>query len=277
VFSRAASRAIAGLGYPTLVAGPPRSEQRPASDAEPLPGSRRPQHGELGLKLGTSGLVIVSEYPVVSRDARPFPRESCAGRDCLANKGMLHARIAIPGVPVTIDLFNTHMNSQRASRVPERRHLASHQTQADALSAYLVERGDFSGPLVFGGDFNMRHSEARFAEFQRLQPLEIVHVWCAEPANGCDVLMSWDGDEPWMDTQDLQLFWSGGGVRIRPVRVEAMFDGADQPRLSDHDGFLVTYELSWPTDRTLARGACPQARHGRHAGDAGMNAHRHRS
>ena len=259
-FSSAASRALGGLSWPNLAAGPRRSEAQPPRESERLPGRRRPRQGEVGIKATTSGLITVSEFPIVARDSRPFPRGSCAGRDCLANKGMLFAEVAIPGVPMTLDLLNTHMNSQRASRVPESRHLAAHRAQARALADYLVEVGDLAGPLVFGGDFNMRHSEARFAEFQRLQPLEIVHGWCADPANGCEVLMSWDGDEPWMDTHDLQLFWSHGDVAIRPVRVEAMFDGADQPRLSDHDGFLVTYELSWPADRTLPSGACAPGR-----------------
>ena len=256
-FSSAASQALGTLSWPHLVAGPRRTEPQPPRESDRLPGPRRPRQGEIGLKATTGGLVIVSEFPIVRRDSRPFPRGSCAGRDCLANKGMLFAEVAIPGVPMTLDLLNTHMNSQRASRVPERRHLAAHRAQARALSNYLLEVGDLTGPLVFGGDFNMRHSEARFAEFQRLQPLEIVHRWCADPGNGCEVEMSWDGDAPWMDTHDLQLFWSNGRVAIRPVRVEAMFDGAAQPRLSDHHGFLVTYELSWPAERTLPAGPCP--------------------
>jgi hypothetical protein len=65
--------------------------------------------------------------------------------------------------------------------------------------------------------------------------------------NTCDVQLSWDGDEPWMDTQDLQGFESGRQVRVKPVRLEAMFDAPqDGKMLSDHDGYLVTYELSWP-------------------------------
>ncbi|MGH6658424.1 MAG: endonuclease/exonuclease/phosphatase family protein, partial [Sphingomicrobium sp.] len=58
---------------------------------------------------------------------------------------------------------------------------------------------------------------------------------------------------PWMDTQDLQFFWSGTGVTIRPIRVEAMFDGSpDSPQLSDHDGFMVTYRIEWPASATVA-------------------------
>jgi endonuclease/exonuclease/phosphatase family metal-dependent hydrolase len=255
VFSRAASRAVSRIGYPNLVAGPSRTQLQPPRDGPRLPGARRPQRGELGIKLASSGLVTVSEFPVVRRDSRPFPVGSCAGRDCLANKGMLYAEVAVPGVPITIDVFNTHMNSQRASRVPEARHLASHQTQAAALVDYLAQTGDIARPLIFGGDFNMRHSAERFEEFRRLQPLQLVHRFCIDWPGDCDVRISWDGDEPWMDTHDLQLFWSGGGVGLRPVRVEAMFDGGDQPQLSDHDGFLVTYELSWPS--VLQGQACP--------------------
>jgi len=259
VFSSAAARAVGGLSYPNLVAGPARTEPAPPRNGGRLPGRRSLRQGEIGLKVSTGGLVIVSDYPIVARDSRPFPRGSCAGRDCLANKGMLYAEIAVPGVPVTLDVFNTHMNSQRASRVPERRHLASHRMQAHALAEYLAEMGDLTGPLIFGGDFNMRHSEARFEEFRRLQPLEIVHLACADPDRGCEVLMSWDGDAPWLDTHDLQLFWANAGVAVRPVRVEAMFDGGREPALSDHDGFLVVYELSWPAGLTPGPRACPRA------------------
>ena len=69
--------------------------------------------------------------------------------------------------------------------------------------------------------------------------------------------MSWDGDAPWMDTQDLQLFAPGREVTVRPVRVEAMFDGSEgSPRLSDHDGFRVVYEIAWPVGIRPAAGAC---------------------
>ena len=63
------------------------------------------------------------------------------------------------------------------------------------------------------------------------------------------------GDAPWMDTQDLQFFADGERLAVRPVRAEALFDGgASGPQLSDHDGFLVTYELRWPTGMAAKRG-----------------------
>jgi hypothetical protein len=72
-----------------------------------------------------------------------------------------------------------------------------------------------------------------------------------------------------MDTQDLQLFAPGTRVTVRPVRVEAMFDGSEgSPRLSDHDGFRVVYEISWPVGAPAPLpGAC-------RAGQGGQSAER---
>jgi hypothetical protein len=61
-----------------------------------------------------------------------------------------------------------------------------------------------------------------------------------------------------MDTQDLQLFSSGEIVTVRPIRVEAVFDGSPgSPRLSDHDGFRVTYRLSWPAEASPRDSCAP--------------------
>jgi endonuclease/exonuclease/phosphatase family metal-dependent hydrolase len=254
MFSRNAVLAVEALPYPSMAAGPARSEDRVRRPGGSLPGRRRPFRGELGLKLQTAGLAIAAEYPIVAVNSAPFPSRSCAGFDCLANKGVLHAEIEIPGVPGTMHIFNTHMNSQTSAQVPVRRRDAAHLQQTRFLASFIHDIAGFEAPLILGGDFNMRQSELRFDEFDRTQPLLLVHRVCAERQGACDVALSWDGDAPWMDTQDLQLFWPGNAVAVRPVRVEAMFDGGPTgPRLSDHDGFRVVYELSWPAELP---GAC---------------------
>ena len=257
VFSRSARRAVLVSGYPSLAPGPSARDPQPRSSNSSLPGRPNPRRGELGVKFVSSGILIAGEYPIIDRARQPFARGSCAGFDCLANKGLAFARIVIPGVPIPIDLFNTHMNSTRSSRVPLRRHLAAHHKQSREAMGFLAVHGDLGVSAVFGGDFNMRGSEERFAEFARWKPLTLVHRYCLDEPAICDVRMSWDGDEPWMDTQDLQLFRSGDVVNIRPVRVETMFDGGPGgPRLSDHDGFRVLYELSWPA-HVAQSATCP--------------------
>jgi endonuclease/exonuclease/phosphatase family metal-dependent hydrolase len=248
VFSRRARGAVLSSGYPSLAPGPSAGDRPPRSPDPQLPGRRNPRRGEIGLKLSSSGVLIAAEFPLLATNALPYARGSCAGLDCLASKGVAFARMAIPGVPGPVDLYTTHMNSMGASRVPERRHLAAHRRQARELGDYIAANSPPGVPVILAGDFNMRQSPGRFEHFG-IERLELVHAYCIANPALCDVRMSWDGDAPWMDTQDLHLFASGSTVRVRPVRIEAMFDGSEgSPKLSDHDALRVVYELSWPAD-----------------------------
>ncbi len=245
VFSPAAVKGVRAAGYESLASGPSRTQSSTLQTSARLPGRARANKGELGIRLQTSGLIIASRHPIIAAASSPYSRRSCAGFDCLANKGMVLARVAVAGVPYPIDIVNTHMNAQKASRVAPERHLASHQTQSRELEQFLAEHSPAEHPLVLAGDFNMRRSPDRFDLFTSSHRLDLVHQWCLKNPT-CTVKLSWDGDQPWMDTQDLQFFAPGHGVRIEPIRVEAMFDGApESPKLSDHDGLRVTYRLSW--------------------------------
>ena len=248
MFSSAAKRAVAASGYPAIAPGPRRTTRSSISGQDKIPGKAKPLKGEAGIRLLGGGLAIASRYPIVDTALDAYGLRACAGLDCLANKGVMLARIAMPGVPTPVDIYNTHMNSRGASGVAEARDREAHARQAVAASEFIARTQNLAFPLIFGGDFNMRHSEARWEEFSRYHPLTLVHEVCVDPEAGCDVKMSWDGDEPWMDTQDLQFFADGERLSVRPIKVEAIFDGGPSgPRLSDHDGFLVTYELRWPT------------------------------
>ncbi len=105
-FSKAAVDAVEAANYPSFVAGPRRTQRKPPSDAPSLPGNRRATKGEIGLRTLPGGLVIVSEFPMLASRAEPFPKGSCAGFDCLANKGMLLAEFVIPGVHGALTVVN---------------------------------------------------------------------------------------------------------------------------------------------------------------------------
>ena len=249
-FTRTAARIGESAGYPNLVRGPGRRRARPPTSAEADPAlidRRKRNKGEGFGRFLSSGLYILSDFPISEAAAQPFRSRECAGFDCLANKGLQHARIWVPGVPVPLDLFNTHLNSRGASRVSEARSLKAHRLQIDETSRFIEEWRDRRSPMIFGGDFNMRQAEDRFQHFALKTPYTLVHQYCVQQPAVCDVRMSWDGDAPWMDTQDLQGFEDGEQVSIRPVKVEAMFDWPWRGRpLADHDGLLVVYRLSWP-------------------------------
>ena len=255
MFSGAAKKAVLETGYPAIASGPARTARTDDAVSGKLPGRASVKRGETGFHLTGSGLAIASVYPFVISQSQPYGRRSCAGIDCLSNKGIMFARIVIPGVPVPIDLYNTHMNSRGASKAPHARNLAAHERQSLEASRFIDRTHDDTVPMIFGGDFNMRRAQDRWDNFTRYQSMNLVHRVCVDRSSQCDVRMSWDGDEPWIDTQDLQFFESGKDVTIRPIRVEAMFDGGPSaPALSDHDGFLVTYRISWPSGTAPRRG-----------------------
>jgi endonuclease/exonuclease/phosphatase family metal-dependent hydrolase len=268
-FTSAAARAIEDSGYRSIVSGPgARSRQAPNVDGA-LPGRRRLFRGEIRPNLTSSGLVIATDYPIINSNYQPFARGSCAGFDCLSNKGVLFAQIAIPGVPGAFDVFTTHMQSQGSSRVPVYRHSAAHARQAQELSAFAEATGDVANPTIVAGDFNMRNSDVRFYQFERGLPLDNVHRFCIAQPAACEVRQEWTYEDQWRRVQNLHFFLSGKTVRVRPVRAEGMFDGGPSgPVLSDHNGFRVIYEISWPT-----RGAPPPFCSGRELlGPAGESA-----
>lgn len=250
VFTQRAANIGVRSGYRNIVPGPAAGE-RPRSSTSQIPATfnadRRFLKGERSGKLLGSGLQVLSDYPVKSYQRAPFSSNACAGFDCLANKGVMLARIWIPGLPTPVDVFTTHMNAQKASGVDLDRAHAAHRFQTDQSAAFLARARAPANPLIFGGDFNMRRAPTRLDHFTYRKPYHIVRHYCTVLVSDCDVRMSWDGDAPWLDTQDLQGFDDGAIVAVRPLRVEAKFDAPSKVgRLSDHDGYEVTYRLSWP-------------------------------
>lgn len=249
-FTSEAAGIGARAGYLNHVPGPAARERRPptSQEADPaLTGRRKRRKGEGFGQFLSSGLYVLSDYPITKVDRQPFRSRECAGFDCLANKGVMHARIAVPGVPAAVDVFNTHLNSRGSAGVSHHRSLKAHRLQVNEVSRFVEQRWDRRNALLFGGDFNMRNAPARFDHFTEKTPYRLVHQHCLEPEAKCDLRLSWDGDAPWMDTQDLQGFESGNMVTVEPIRVEAMFDKPWRGKpLSDHDGLLVIYRLSWP-------------------------------
>lgn len=258
VFTSAAARAIVDSGYPSIASGPHRRSRQAPNIEGDLPGRRKIRKGEIRPNFLPSGLVIATEYPIIASNYAPFARGSCAGFDCLSNKGMLFAQVAIPGVPGTIDVFTTHMQSRRASGVEPKRFHAAHARQTAELSAFARANGDLSAPTIIAGDFNMRNNvETRQYVFARKIPLESVHRFCQLRPDECEVRQDWPYEDQWRRVQDKQMFLSGDTVQIRPIRAEGMFDGSPSgPVLSDHYGFRVVFELSWPVNGPAPPPAC---------------------
>ena len=156
------------------------------------------------------------------------------------------ARIALPQVPGEIDVVNTHLNSKRASRASLKRSLKAHNLQVEELQAFISGHRAAGAPLLVGGDFNVKGSAARYDHLADARPYKVVSEFCSAPASACEGQTAQHEVEPWLRSQDLQGFEAAPAVDVRPVRVDTVFGrDASGVRLSDHDGYLVRYRLTW--------------------------------
>ncbi|MDR6626585.1 endonuclease/exonuclease/phosphatase family protein [Caulobacter segnis] len=232
-------------GYPYVARGPNKGQRDPNMLRGREPDFRRVKYRRKGEglgKWGSSGLWVLSDHPINWVKSHAY--HYCAGLDCLANKGVMLVSLDVAGLPTPVEVADTHLNSKGASGVPRRRATQAHRLQADELKGFMREDRTPGAPLLVGGDFNVMHSPERFNHVMADYPFEVVSRWCHHRPGACATQISYDGDAPWLDTQDLIGFLDGERVTVTPVAVEATFDGASEPVLSDHDGYKVTFRLT---------------------------------
>jgi endonuclease/exonuclease/phosphatase family metal-dependent hydrolase len=214
--------------------------------------ARGPSRGLRNLTGG--GLHVLSDEPIVEVKRAAF--RSCAGLDCLANKGAMLVRIAPQGLPTPVDVVNTHMNARKASRAPRSQTLPAHHGQTRELYKFIKAHRGSGAPMVVGGDFNIRNSPDRYYYQALERPYTVVGEFCHREDSGCGQGAGDLGPEPWLRRQDLQAF-QPGALQVQPVQAQMLFTGKDRPMLSDHEGYLVRYRLSWSQTAVAAYQPAP--------------------
>lgn len=234
-------------GYRHIAIGP---RQAPAADAPPLGESfaaaARWDRGELSGSYLDSGLVILSDYPIMRSLNFAFPRGACAGFDCLAAKGVMIAWIAVPGAPQPIAIVNTHLNSRRASHVASERADQAYVWQVGATRQFVSENIDQDVPVIFGGDFNA-------GEVPRRQSALARPMLDASEQDGLSTALTLRGaldstrDEAahiLKRNKDKLLSRNGSKVTLAPRQVSVPFGVRSQAApLSDHAGFVIEYAM----------------------------------
>lgn len=104
------------------------------------------------------GLLLLSRHPLIARHQTIY--RHCRGEDCLANKGVLHARIQVPGQPIPYDIFLTHLQAGRTkSGTPNVGHGSSARDkikyQLSHLGSFIRAcTNTFEYPTLLMGDLN---------------------------------------------------------------------------------------------------------------------------
>lgn len=242
-FTPEASRIATHARYANILPGPALDDKRKLPAATPPAGyadAARWWKGEGVGKWLDGGLYVATDLPLIDQARDAFGADSCAGFDCLSNKGGLALRVAIPGAPEALTLFNTHRNSREPAKVGIARAEAAHLIQTQENDA-LLAAFDGDSAMIAAGDFNnyrVGDKSGRFAADPAFRLAAKGTGVAARPARMSDA-------KAWTDAYDLIGYRSSKAMTVEPMAVATLFDGVHGPRLADHDAQYVVFRLSW--------------------------------
>lgn len=191
-----------------------------------------------------SGLFILSRYPIEKQAERAFGEKLCASWDCYSNKGVQYAKIQVPGLPLPIEVYNTHLQASRSSDRIRRQ-------QVKVLVEFFQETHEPGLPVIFAGDFNFRPGmgDESYKDFVKLTAFGNVGRFCLDQGCAAEADHGWHGI--WSGAVDHHFFSKDSFVEILPTKVQRNFkELVGERRLSDHFGYEADYELKW--DASLA-------------------------
>jgi len=244
------AKAIARLGgYRFVAAGP--DEGAAADPARPSisPAFDRASSvlkGEGVGKWEDSGLMVLSDYPILKTKRMAFPQDACAGYDCLAAKGAMLAWIAVPGFSLPVVIGDTHLSSRGATGVSVERANEAYAWQISAVRRFVRDNVTPATSIVFGGDFNVGDDPVRIADTSAQGGVvpyanEATEVFAHQSGSS-------PGDPDFAAVarraKDKQYYRSGSGLRLKLVDLKVPFGKAQGGReLSDHFGYIASYSL----------------------------------
>lgn len=249
-FTPEASRIANAAGYANILPGPAADARRelpaPAKPAGYAQAGRWWKGEGIGKWLD-SGLYVATDLPVFASASDAFSTDSCAGYDCLSNKGGMVVHMSVPGAIEPIVVFNTHRNSREPAKVGIARAEAAHLVQTRENDILLNALGDLSGgrsAMIAAGDFNNYRTGDRIGTFASDPDFRLA---AKGPARAGRAAQMTDA-QAWRDAYDLVGFRSSRATTVEPLGVATLFDGKNGPRLSDHDAQYIVFRLSWRPD-----------------------------
>jgi endonuclease/exonuclease/phosphatase family metal-dependent hydrolase len=203
-------------------------------------------------------LAVASRWPIIEHNQHVFV--AAAGRDALAAKGVLHARIEVAGRP--LELYVTHLQAGDEGQV--------RRAQFEELAAFVRATAAADAPILVLGDFNVRSGPAERAwlgsEYNSLlraldwaveAPRRFVDLWLEAHPDAPD-LWSWTKPKRARNPKErrIDLMLLAGDGRIWPLAMARDFlahgvvaDGRPIGHLSDHAALIA--ELAWPLPQAV--------------------------
>lgn len=184
-----------------------------------------------------SGLYVLSRYPIMEEKTAAFGPDLCLRWDCFANKGVQLVRLQVPGLPLPLEVYNTHLQAGRED-------MPTRERQAEVLVKFFHQQHRLGSPVIFAGDFNFRPGlkQPSYMIFSNGTKLSHSGEYCLK--NGCAFSpdQGWQGI--WERAVDHQFYSTDGDIAIQPLSIARTFQTeVDAPRFSDHLALEVRFRL----------------------------------
>ncbi|MBX7502159.1 endonuclease [Qipengyuania sp. YG27] len=247
-FTPQARSIAAAAGYRFMARGPTRAPDRGNTLlGADFAAASRWDRGEESAPVLDSGLLILSDYPIVRSESIAFPAGACAGFDCLASKGVMIAWVAVPGQGEPVAVVNTHLNSRNSTHVSVARADRAHVWQVAALRETVLQNISAGTSTIFGGDTNVGLVPSRQAVFDAHAPLGASSRDALKEALvglKVDPGSLEEADGVVARNKDMIIFADGRSRHFEILDASVPFPVNGPDALSDHAGFVVRFQLS---------------------------------
>jgi endonuclease/exonuclease/phosphatase family metal-dependent hydrolase len=195
--------------------------------------------GPTSQKVISSGLYILSNFPITFQQGLLYDDFTCGTWDCFASKGGLAVRVQMPGVPFQMLVATTHAQSGKEWNSPR-------LSQLEMFAGFLKSLINPDLGLIVGGDFNTQPAQPSYHDFLNRTGFTNVGEACLAPQNKCNLSKSTNRANLLDDSDDQVYFQNGKRVTIRPVAVARNFAVPFKGRmLSDHLAYETMFDISW--------------------------------
>ncbi|WP_137389790.1 endonuclease/exonuclease/phosphatase family protein [Rhodoligotrophos defluvii] len=245
-FTSRSESLIKNAGYPYVAKGPGRRRtygKRNGASTDKVIRMRSEGTSTNSTHYVNSGLYVLSRYPIMAKNTDVFGN-NCSGNDCLANKSVMHVRIALPGPFKPLDMITTHMDSNIRTEASEKERLKAHKGQTDTIAAFIDELVR-PRAAIFAGDMNIRRPPERYDYLIQQTGAVDAGRLCFDTKPKCVLGPIASEKQIWSFTNDHQMIIPGNNYTITPVYMTRNYDEKPKGReLSDHLGFEAIYWLT---------------------------------
>ncbi len=190
----------------------------------------------------SSGLVILSEFPLRNSKQHAFDPANLVGFDWNSRKGLVYTQVQVPGVPEVVEFLNTHMQADGFGATLNES-VSARMREHLEVGRFLRSNLSTQGPVIFAGDFNTFEALPDYPMIAQQTGLMNILNFC-KIMGTCDVRGQIDHEL--QTCVDHQFFRPHTTVNLEPIFFQKLFQPpVNGRRLSDHDAQLVHYRIKW--------------------------------